>query len=54
MGDRLTYADFILASVLESIMVFAPEQWESKVKHWNNGRWAEMLANARKFKLTVE
>ncbi|KAF8498464.1 hypothetical protein BU17DRAFT_102991 [Hysterangium stoloniferum] len=54
MGDKITYADFILASVLETIIKFAPEQWEKKVKHWNNGRWVDMLGKCRSFKSKAE
>ncbi|KAF8493839.1 hypothetical protein JB92DRAFT_2818570 [Gautieria morchelliformis] len=39
MGGQVTYADLVLASVLETIILVAPEEWEARVKHWDGGRW---------------
>ncbi|KAF8517468.1 hypothetical protein JB92DRAFT_2176340 [Gautieria morchelliformis] len=36
---RIPYADVVLASVLETIILVAPEEWEASVKHWDGGRW---------------
>jgi hypothetical protein len=43
MDGTLTYADFILASVLESFIKFVPEEWDRNIKHWDEGKWADFL-----------
>ncbi|KIJ49273.1 hypothetical protein M422DRAFT_45173 [Sphaerobolus stellatus SS14] len=38
-GTSPTFADFSLASVLESLAVLAPKQWEELMSQWDDGRW---------------
>ncbi|KAF8498463.1 hypothetical protein BU17DRAFT_72308 [Hysterangium stoloniferum] len=45
MGNTITYTDFILASVLESFVKFVPDEWDSKVRHWDGGKWGAILEN---------
>ncbi|KAF8524537.1 hypothetical protein JB92DRAFT_2827016 [Gautieria morchelliformis] len=33
--SRIPYADLVLASVLETIILVAPEEWRARVKHWD-------------------
>ena len=42
MGDYVTYADLIVATVLETIRLVTPDEWEQKLKQWDNGRWGKL------------
>ena len=39
MGTQVTYCDLIVASMLESIFLIVPDEWDRRVKHWDGGRW---------------
>lgn len=41
VGDKISYADITVVTILRWIQRFLPE-WE-EVKTWNNGRWAELV-----------
>ena len=36
----MTYVDLVVASFLETILLLHPDEWENRVKHWDDGRWA--------------
>jgi len=42
MMSQVTYVDFIVASMLETIVRVVPEEWEGRVKHWDGGRWDKL------------
>ena len=42
MGNKVTFGDFLIASFLETIVLVYPDEWESKVKQWDNGRWERL------------
>ncbi|KAF8476510.1 hypothetical protein JB92DRAFT_3050443 [Gautieria morchelliformis] len=42
MGNKVSFGDFVIASCLEPIFIVFPEEWEERVRHWDNGRWAKL------------
>ncbi|KAF8637039.1 hypothetical protein AX16_010894 [Volvariella volvacea WC 439] len=49
MGRDVTYADFALCSVLIWIERMAAHDGWSRVKRWNNGRWARLWDRCREY-----
>ncbi|KAF8509358.1 hypothetical protein BU17DRAFT_56204 [Hysterangium stoloniferum] len=39
LGAQVTFADFILVSMLEMISKVIPDEWEKIIQHLDNGRW---------------
>ncbi|KAF5353745.1 hypothetical protein D9758_008698 [Tetrapyrgos nigripes] len=42
MGHEVSYADFVLCSVLMWIKQVAPHDGWSRIRHWNAGRWERL------------
>lgn len=42
MGNEVTYGDFMIAGILEALFLIYPEEWEAKVRQWDNGRWEKL------------
>ncbi|KAF8509360.1 hypothetical protein BU17DRAFT_70460 [Hysterangium stoloniferum] len=42
LGAQVTFADFILVSMLEMISKVIPDEWEKIIQHLDNGRWQKM------------
>ena len=38
-GTEPTRADMIIVAYLAWLIAAAPEDWENRVRHWNDGRW---------------
>lgn len=50
MGTQVTFADLVVASVLESIFIAVPDEWEERVKHWDGGRWEKLRDHCGKWR----
>lgn len=49
MGRELTYADFVLCSVLLWIEQVAPHDGWARVRQWNGGRWSRLMERCREY-----
>lgn len=41
MGSTVSYADFVIVSLMETAVYIIPDQWE-EIKQWDGGRWAKL------------
>lgn len=41
MGNKVTFCDFVIVSLLDAIHLMLPEEWE-KVRTWNDGKWEKL------------
>jgi len=53
MGDTPSFVDFVVAGYLTWIKQNLPDEWETHVKNWNEGRWAKLLKQCNKYAAIV-
>ncbi|KAF9443132.1 hypothetical protein P691DRAFT_779056 [Macrolepiota fuliginosa MF-IS2] len=49
-GDTVTFSDFVVASMLQSVKILlgeGSEEWKN-IEGWNDGRWSNILKNLEK------
>ena len=49
MGHEITYADFVLCSVLIWIEQVAPHDGWARVRQWNGGRWSRLWERCKEY-----
>ncbi|KAJ3799385.1 hypothetical protein GGU11DRAFT_743398 [Lentinula aff. detonsa] len=48
MGREVSYADFVLCSILLWIVHIAPQDW-ARVRNWNGGRWERLWERCKPY-----
>ncbi|TDL18667.1 hypothetical protein BD410DRAFT_728224 [Rickenella mellea] len=48
-GDRITYAEFIMAGYLVWVKIMSEEEWV-QISTWNGGRWDKLLEMTEKYR----
>lgn len=51
MGDTVTFADFVVASLFQGLRIVlgeSSEEWKD-IERWHNGRWINLLKNLEQF-----